>query len=219
MEVTMRILKLSALALVLGTASTLVAQDPHLGFGINLGFPTGDFRSKTNPPNAGVLSEQTRGYDVGIGGQLTVSFPMDPTFAIRLNFNAMTTSGTDTAPGYEDVTLKHELFGIGGDMQFFLNGGALRHRGTFLILGASADFERFDEGDSTHSDWWGDNSKTTARKSRLAGTAGIGHSFGYGGGSRFNLEVTFHKTLTGNDIARKEPPSADFMKVSLGWVF
>lgn len=216
----MRILKLSALALALGTTSALMAQDPHLGFGINLGIPTGDFHSKTYPPTGNVLTEQTDGYDVGIGVQLTVSFPVDPTFAIRLNFNTMSTSGTNTASGYKDLTLKHELFGIGGEMQFFLNGGALRHRGTFLLLGASADFERFDRGDSnTAWDWWGDNSTDTTRKSRLAGTAGIGHTFGYRGGNHFNLEATFHKTLTGNDIAKNEPPSADFMKVSFGWVF
>ncbi len=216
----MRILKLSALALVLGTTSALMAQDPHLGFGINLGFPTGDFRSKTYPPTVDVPVEQFDGYDVGLGGQMTISFPVDPTFAIRMNFNAMSTSGTSTATGYTDQTLKHELFGIGGEMQFFLNGGAMRHRGTFLLLGASADFERFDRSDSSNTwDWWGDTPTDTTRKSRLAGTAGIGHSFGYGGGARFNLEVTFHKTLSGNDIARKEPPSADFMKVSFGWVF
>ena len=215
----MRILKLSALALAIGTTSALMAQEPHLGFGINLGFPTGDFRSKTYPPTGLVLTEQTDGYDIGIGGQMTISFPVDPTFAFRLNFNSMSTSGTNTATGYKDLTLKHDLFGIGGEMQFFLGGGALRHRGTFLLLGASADFERFNRSDSTTSDWWGNTSTDTTRKSRLAGTAGIGHSFGYGGSTRFNLEVTFHKTLTGNDIAKKEPPSADFMKVSFGWVF
>ena len=215
----MRILKLSALVLAIGATSALMAQEPHLGFGINLGFPTGDFRSKTYPPTGGVLTEQTDGYDVGIGGQMTISFPVDPTFAFRLNFNSMSTSGTNTASGYRDLTLKHELFGIGGEMQFFLSGGALRHRGTFVLLGASADFERFDRSDSTTSSWWGNTSTNTTRKSRLAGTAGIGHSFGYGGDTRFNLEVTFHKTLTGNDIARQEPPSADFVKVSFGWVF
>ncbi|MBL0211937.1 MAG: hypothetical protein IPQ13_13660 [Holophagaceae bacterium] len=215
----MRILRLSALALVLGSTSGLMAQDPHLGFGINLGFPTGDFRSKTYPPNAEVQAEQTDGHDVGIGGQMTISFPVDPTFAIRMNFNIMSTNGTNTAAGYNDLTLKHELFGIGGDMQFFLNGGALRHRGTYLLLGASADFERFDRSEGSNWDWWSDTPTDTTRKSRLAGTAGIGHSFGYGGGTRFSLEVTFHKTLTGNDIMKKEPPSADFMKVSFGWVF
>ena len=216
----MHILKFSALAIALAITPALAAQEPHLGFGINLGFPTGDFRSKTYPPNADVPAEQTDGYDVGIGGQLTVSFPVDPTFAVRMNFNIMSTNGTGTNPntGSQDLTLKHELFGIGGDMQFFLNGGALRHRGTYLLLGASADFERFDRSDSSTWDWWGDSTDTT-RKSRLAGTAGIGHSFGYSGGTRFNLEVAFHKTLSGNDLAKHEPPSADFMKVSFGWVF
>ena len=215
----MQILKLSALTLAIGATSALMAQEPHLGFGINLGFPTGDFRSKTYPPTVAVPVQQLDGYDVGLGGQMTISFPVDPTFAFRLNFNSMSTSGTNTASGYRDLTLKHELFGIGGEMQFFLSGGALRHRGTFLLLGASADFERFDRSDSTTSSWWGNTSTDTTRKSRLAGTAGIGHSFGYGGDTRFNLEVTFHKTLTGNDIARQEPPSADFVKVSFGWVF
>lgn len=215
----MRILQLSALVIALGASPALMAQDPHWGFGINLGFPTGDFRSKTYAPTPDVPVEQLDGYDVGLGGQMTISFPVDPTFAIRMNFNAMSTSGTSTAAGYADQTLKHELVGIGGEMQFFLNAGALRHRGTFLLLGASADFERFDRSDGSTWDWWGDTATSTTRKSRLAGTAGIGHSFGYGGGARFNLEVTFHKTLTGNDIARKEPPSSDFMKVSFGWVF
>jgi len=216
----MRILRLSALALALGTTSALVAQDPHFGFGINMGFPTGDFLSKTYPPTGTVLTQQTDGYDIGLGGQLTISFPIDPTFALRLNFNGMTTHGTNTATGYQDLNLRHELFGIGGDMQFFLNGGAIRHRGTYFLLGASADFERFDRSYSDYEwDWWGDTSTDTVRKSRVAGNIGIGHSFGHAPGTRFNLEVAFHKTLTGNDASKHEPPSADFMKVSFGWVF
>lgn len=216
----MRILKISALALALGATSALMAQDPHLGFGINLGIPTGDFQSKTFPPTGGVLTPQTEGYDIGIGGQFTISFPIDPAFAIRMNFNAMSTNGTNTASGYQDLHLRHELFGIGGEMQFFLNGGALRHRGTFLLLGGSADFERFDRSFSDYDyDWYGDESTDTTRKSRLAGTIGMGHSFGHAGGTRFTLEMVFHKTLTGNDTSKHEPPSADFMRLTFGWVF
>ncbi len=217
----MKNIKLSALALVFGACTGLMAQDPHVGFGISVGFPTGDFRSKTYPANTTVTSPQNEGYDLGLGGQFTVSFPVDPSIAFRLNFNAMSTNGTNTARGYDDIKLKHELFGIGGEMQFFLNGGAFRHKGTYLLLGASADFERFDRSNSdfNSSDWWGDSTTDTTRKSRLGGTAGIGHSFGYDSGTRFNLEVAFHKTLTGNDATKLEPPSSDFMKVSFGWVF
>ena len=216
----MNFLKSSILLLALGAAPALQAQEAHVGFGINLGFPTGDFRSKTYPPSANVTSSQTDGYDLGLGGQLTVSFPVDPSFAFRLNFNGMSTEGTNTASGYNDLKLKHEIFSIGGDMQLFLNGGAIRHKGAYLLAGISADFERFDRSNSsTFSDWWGDANTDTTRKSRLGGNFGFGNSFGYGGGTHFTLEVGFHKTLSGNDQARKEPPSSDFMKVSFGWVF
>ena len=216
----MRAFRFIPLILALGTTTAMMAQEPHVGFGINLGIPTGDFRSKTYPPTNDVPKGQTDGYDLGLGGQLTISFPVDPTFAMRLNFNGMSTNGTSTASGKPDLHLRHELFGIGGEMQFFLDRGALRHKGTYLFLGASADFERFDRSrNANFSDWWGDASTDTTRKSRLGGTAGLGHSFGYGAGNRFTLEVAFHKTLTGNDLAKREPPSADFMKVSFGWVF
>lgn len=216
----MRILKSSILVLALGAAPALQAQEAHVGFGINIGFPTGDFRSKTYPPTMDVITPQTEGYDLGLGGQFTVSFPVDPSFAFRLNFNGMTTEGTNTAPGYSDIHLRHEIFSLGGDMQLFLNNGAIRHRGTYLLAGLSADFETFDRSNSSNfSDWWGDTTTDTTRKSRLGGNIGFGHSFGYGGGMRFTLEVDFHKTLSGNDSAKQEPPSADFMKVSFGWVF
>ncbi len=216
----MRAMRIFPLILALGATTALMAQEPHVGFGINLGFPTGDFRNKTYPPTTGVLTQQTDGYDLGLGGQLTLSFPVDPTFALRLNFNGMSTNGTNTASGYSDLHLKHELFGIGGEMQLFLDQGAFRHKGTYLFVGASADFERFDRSaNANFEDWWGDASTDTTRKSRLGGSAGLGHSFGYGSANRFTLEVAFHKTLSGNDLAKKEPPSADFMKVSFGWVF
>ncbi len=216
----MRIFHIPALLLAWGATSGLMAQEPHVGFGINLGFPTGDFRSKSYPPTTTVLATQTDGYDLGLGGQFTVSFPVDPTFAMRMNFNGMSTNGTNTASGYSDLHLRHELFAIGGDMQIFLEGGAYRHKGTYLFVGASADFERFDRSNSDNFyNWWGDTATDTTRKSRLGGTFGLGHSFGYGGGPHFNLEISFHKTLTGNDLMKKEPPSTDFMKTSFGWVF
>ncbi len=205
---------LPVLALLLA-APGLQAQAPRFGFALNLAFPTGEFRSKTYPATADVLAPQEEGYDVGLGGQFTISFPLDPGVALRLNFGGQVTNGTNTAAGYEKINLQHNIFSIGGEFQFFLNGSAWRHRGTYFLAGPSADFERFDRSRFNDIDT---NPEYTERKSRLGATFGIGHSFGLDA-ARFNLEVAYHKTLTGNDVAKGEPPSSDFVKVSLGWVF
>ncbi|MBK8726108.1 MAG: hypothetical protein IPL96_08610 [Holophagaceae bacterium] len=205
---------LPVLALVLA-APCLQAQSPRFGVALNLAFPTGEFRNKTYPANADITVPQQEGYDVGLGGQFTISFPLDPGIAMRLNFSGQSINGTNTAPPYEKINLQHTIFSVGGEFQFFLNGNAWRHRGTYLLLGPSADFERFDRSRYDDVDT---NPEYTERKSRLGGTIGIGHSFGIEA-ARFNLEVAFHKTLSGNDMAKGEPPSSDFVKVSLGWVF
>ncbi len=195
--------------------STAQAQAPHFGFALNLAIPTGEFRSKTYPANPDVLTPQTEGYDIGLGGQFTLSFPVDQGVAIRLNFGGQVTNGSNTAPGYEKLDLQHNIFSIGGEFQFFVNGSALRHRGTYFLMGPSADFERFDVGRQGDYDFHADYSE---RKSRLGATFGIGHTF-TGPASRFTFEAAYHKTLSGNDVAKGEPPSADFVKVSFGWVF
>ena len=59
----------------------------------------------------------------------------------------------------------------------------------------------------------------TTRKSRLGGSLGIGHSFGYDAGLRFTMEATFHKTLTNHDVDAGDPPSTDFVKLGFGFVF
>ena len=92
MEIFMKTKTLLAMALIVGAGSGLVAQEPHVGFGISIGFPTGDFRSKTFPPTTDVKSPQNNGYDLGLGGQVTLSFPMDPSFALRLNFKFLAAS-------------------------------------------------------------------------------------------------------------------------------
>ncbi len=201
------------------------AQDPHVGFALTLGFPTGEFRSKDYPALSAspvpdrTSSAQNEGYDLGVGGQFTISFPVDPMLAIRLNLSGMTTSGSNIArsdPFYGDkINLQHSIFSVGGDLQFFLNGSANRHRGTYLLGGVSADFERFDRsyGDPNTSDF-----TSTERKNRMGGNFGIGHSFGLAG-NRFTFEATYHKTLSGNDASNLEPPSTDFLRLSLGWVF
>jgi len=224
-EVIMRhLLVLPALAAALAAGPQLQAQDPHMGFAVNLVFPTGEFNNKTYPPTQSVTSPQNEGYDVGVGGHFTLSFPVDPHLALRLNLGYQVCNGSNTASGYSKIDLQHQMFSIGGEMQFFVDS-AYRHRGTYFIAGLSADFERFERTYSTgdwhdyHDDGYYDDNTDTTRKSRMGAVAGIGHSFGYSQGGRFTLEATFHKTISGNDVDKSEPPSTDFVKVSFGWVF
>ena len=208
------------LPLLLASGASLRAQSPHMGFSLNLLFPTGEFASKTYPsyysPSAGyVIPPQKETYDVGIGGSFTVSFPMDRSLAIRLNLSGSAENGANRAPGESTINLRHSQFNLGGELQIFPQGTAFRHRGLYFVAGLSADFEQFDRsfGDPLY-----DYTDTT-RKSRLGATGGIGHSFGYDAGLRFTLEASFHKTITGNDLAAGDPPSTDFVKMSFGWVF
>lgn len=203
---------------VLCLAAPLAAQDPHFGFAFNLGFPTGDFREKTYPPPSSTLSSYKDGFDAGFGGQFTMSFPIERNFAIRMNFNGHSTSGSSTGASYNRQKLQHNIFSLGGEFQLFLNGSAQRHRGTYFFFGPSADFERWDYSDDWHNDYHWDDYTTYDRKSRMGATFGIGNSFGSHAG-RFTMEFGFHKTLSGNDSAKGDPPSADFVKLSFGWVF
>lgn len=214
---------LLALPLLLGSGPLLQAQAPHMGFSLNLIFPTGDFASKSYPPyfdpTAGyVIPTQKETYDVGLGGSFTVSFPMDRTVALRLNLSAASTNGTNRAPGERTINLRHSQFNLGGELQLFPQGTAFRHRGFYLLAGLSADFEQFDRsfGDPQYDYYY--NTDTT-RKSRLGATGGFGHSFGFDAGMRFTLEATFHKTLTSNDVNAGDPPSTDYVKLGFGFVF
>ena len=202
--------------LLIGTGLAAQAQEPHFGFALNLGFPTGDFRNKTYPPTGAVTTPQTEGYDLGLGGQFTISFPVDPKVAIRMNFGGQSTDGTNSAPGYDRINLRHQMFSLGGEVQVFPgSGSAFRHQGTYLLGGVSADFERFDRSFGTPNV----DFTVSTRKSRMGGTLGVGHAFGYDAFGRFALEGAFHKTLSGNNLSAGDPPSSDFVKLSFGWVF
>jgi hypothetical protein len=212
----MRFWTLSVLLITTGFAPTLQAQDPHFGLALNLGFPTGDFRSKTYPATGSGTVTQTDGYDLGLGGQFTISFPVDPKVAIRMNLGGQTTDGTNTASGEPTINLRHQMFSLGGEVQVFPGmGSAFRHQGTYLLGGVSADFERFDRSFGTPNVDFTD----TTRKSRMGGTVGVGHSFGYDSFGRFTMEGVFHKTLSGNNLSAGDPPSTDFVKLSFGWIF
>jgi hypothetical protein len=208
------------LPLLLASGAALQAQAPHVGFSLNLVIPTGDFASRSLPPyyssfDGHLVPTQKETYDVGLGGSFTVSFPVDRALAIRLNLSGSAENGINRAQGEANINLRHSLFSLGGDLQIFPEGTAYRHRGFYFVAGLSADFEQFDNsfGDPQY------DYTDTMRKSRMGGSIGFGHSFGYDAGVRFTLEATFHKTLTSHDVDAGDPPSTDFVKVGFGFVF
>ena len=207
--------------LVLAVGVPLAAQEPHFGLGLSLSVPTGSFNSANYQPagQGGVPSNES--YDTTLGGQFTVSFPLDPKLALRLDIYGQTTSGQDTAPGYASYNLQHQLFSLGGEAQYFLGrGDAYRHRGAYLVAGLSMDLENFSSsyGDPNWSGY-------SVNKTRLGGLAGWGYSFRPFGRWRTNAEVAFHKTLSGygNSVqpASGTPgiPAADFFRLTYGVVF
>jgi hypothetical protein len=214
-----RAASLLIIPLVLVSGATLKAQNPHYGFSLNLTIPTGGFASTTYPAYLdsydNLVPPQKESYDVGLGGSFTASFPMDRNLAVRLNLGGASESGTNRAFGYSTINLRHSMFTVGGDLQIFPQGTAFRHRGLYFLAGLSADFEQFDRsfGDPQY-----DYTDTT-HKSRLGGTIGIGHTFGYDAGARFTMEASFHKTLTSKDVNAGDPPSTDFVKLGFGFVF
>ena len=212
------LIPLMALALVSGTA--LRAQAPHIGFTIDLVNPVGDFSSKTYPPTANVTTPQTEAYDVGLGVGFTVSFPLERVVALRVNLNANSNDGKNTAPGYSTIDIRHTMFSVGGDIQIFPGQGAYRHRGFYFLGGVSADFESFQQRDPNYvySNYY-DEYYTTDRKSRMGANIGFGHSFGGDAGARFTLEVTYHTSISDHDVSAGDPPATSFVRAGFGWVF
>ena len=203
--------------LILVSGSALKAQSPHMGFSLNLTIPTGDFASKSYPD---WVPPQKETYDSGLGGSFTISFPTDRNLAFRLNLSGSSENGTNHATGYTNLHLQHSMFSVGGDLQIFPQGTAFRHRGLYFVAGLSADIERFNASQGSDPGYYPDY---TTNKTRLGGSVGIGHSFGYDAGMRFTMEATFHKTLTGTDANANTGdlpmPNADFVKLGFGFVF
>lgn len=195
-------------------AGALGAQSPNYGLAISMGIPMGEFRETTYPPTTSVPVVQVEGYDIGIGGQFTMSMPLQKNLAFRFGISGMETEGTNTAAGYDTITLKHTLFSISGEIQVFFDD-AYWHRGPYVVGGVSGDFERFERSFDYY--YWGVSDVT--RKNRLGGMVGIGHTFGGGGGLKFMLEASLHSTLTGKNPELDEPPASDFLKIVFGFVF
>ena len=215
----MRHLTCTAFALV--CAGVLQAQSPNYGLSIFLTIPSGRFaETKYEEIIEGVPAIATEGYDIGIGGNFTLSFPLQKTLAFRLGFGGMSTRGTSTMLGEDTIFLRHTLFSLSGEFQIFFDD-AYKHRGTYAIAGVSGDFEKYersfdDDWDDRRNDWYREVDVT--RKNRLAGNVGIGHTF-YGGDVKFTTEITYHSTLTNKDVTLGNPIPADFVRISFGLTF
>jgi hypothetical protein len=127
------------------------------------------------------------------------------------------TNGTNTALGLPTIKLRHTMFSLSGEWQFFLRD-AYRHVGTFFAVGISGDFERFSSFYDEYSYWDYTEPLDVTRKNRLGGIIGIGHTF-YGPLFNFTTELSYHATLTNKDLNLGEPPAADFLRINFGFVF
>jgi hypothetical protein len=205
-----------SLVVVLAASGILQAQNPHVGLTLNITVPTGEFYEKTYPPTSQVDAPQVEGYDVGIGGQFTLSFPVQRNLAIRLGFGGMSSRGANTATGYDQIYLRHNMFSISGDLQLFFEDAYL-HRGTYVFGGVSANFERFER---SYDDYWDYRSDIDiSRKSRTGGTLGLGHTFYTSSGFKFITEISYNTSLSGRDSNIDAWPKTEFLKIGLGFVF
>jgi hypothetical protein len=215
----MATLRFSVIALALALGAPLAAQEANFGLGLSLSFPTGAFHSTNYAPSGGVTVPSNESYDTTVGGEFTVSFPVQPNFAWRLDIYAQGTSGEDTAPGYASYDLRHTLFSLGGEAQWFLaDGDAYRHRGTFLLAGASMDLERFTL-DYDYPYW----TSYSVNKTRAGGLLGWGYAFRPYRGWHSDVEVAYHKTLDPGSTAYNFPtpptPAADFLRLTYAIIF
>ena len=207
---------LAGTTFLLAFGSVLAAQDVRYGFAFNVAAPTGALNNTTYPPNALNTSPTREAYNSGVGVDFLVCVPMNPDVALRFNAGFETFSGTATSAGYYGLNLQDQMFSLGAAAQIFLRGGnANRQSGTYLLAGGSLDLERFDSsyGDPNY------DPDTTLNKTRLAAVVGLGHTFRSRWGVRYLVEGSFHKTLTGENTAAGDPPAADFVKLTFGFLF
>ena len=213
----------ATLALVLVMGAPRPPRSPTSAWASALRSPRASSTTAPMPPlrvsSNGVPS--TESYDSTLGGQFTVSFPVDERLALRLDIYGQSTTGTDSAPGFQSYNLQHDLFSLGGEAQYFPGtGDAYRHRGAYLVGGLSMDLERF-RSSYGDTNWTGYN----VNKTRLGGLAGVGYSFRPYGRWRTNAEVAFHKTLSAYDtnaqptVGNPATPPADFVRLTYGVVF
>lgn len=214
----MRSTLLPALALALALPAAAQAQSPHFGVALNVVVPTGEFSQTTYAISPSGTQRPKEGYDTGLGAAFWVSFPANRTLAFRLNFSGSSNDGTYDDPGVVHYNARQSMFSIGGELQIFLQEGAFSHKGSYLFGGVAQDFERFDLGyGDLNNNYYNSDIVDTTRKTRLGANFGFGHSFGYAGGMRFNMEVGYHATL--QDRRAGDPPKSDAVKIGFGVVF
>ena len=209
---------LAVISLTLAAGAPLMAQEawggrPNFGLGLLVGVPT----AALNSTSYGDGSTET--YNTGVGAQFTLSCPVAPAAAVRLNVSGITFSGTGSAPQTYNWNVQDQLFSIGGEAELFLaDGSAGRHLGTYLFGGLHANFERFSASNYDPSYY----AATSVDKTRLAGTLGIGHTFRAYGHHHWSLEAAYHKTLTdtsSNDSALVGFPASDYVQLYAGYAF
>jgi hypothetical protein len=208
------------IALALASFATAQAQSPNAAISLGITIPTGEFREKIYAPWGEVTTNQIEGYDVGVVGAFSLSFPMSRTVALRTGIGFISSRGTSTALGYETLFLRHSNVMLSAELQLFTKN-AYQHAGTYTFAGFSTNFERFERAydDNWDSSYWYGSEVDVTRKNRLGGTIGIGHTFFSNTGFNFVTEWSYNTTLTGKDPYRSDPPAADFVKISFGMVF
>jgi hypothetical protein len=204
------------IALALASFASAQAQSPNAAISFNIALPMGEFREKIYAPWGDVDTNQIEGYDVGIGGTFTLSFPVSSNLAIRAGIGAISSKGTNTAQGYMTQFLRHSNVMVSSELQFFTKS-AYQHSGTYLFAGISGNFERFEMGDDDKFDRY--TERLVNRINRAGGSIGIGHTFYGNSGVNFVTELSYHATLTSKDFYRGDPPAVDFAKISFGMVF
>lgn len=214
----MRRTLLPTLALALALPAAAQAQSPRFGVALNILVPTGEFSQTTYGTSPSGIAPAKEGYDTGLGAQFWITFPASRSVAFRLNFSGSSNDGTYDDPGVVHYNARQTMFSIGTELQIFLQEGAFSHKGSYLFGGVAADFERFDLGyGDLNNYYYSSDIVDTSRKTRLGGNFGFGHSFGYGSGIKFNLEVGYHATL--QERRAGDPPKSNAVKIGFGMVF
>ena len=211
----MKVGTLSGALLILFLGVPLAAQEARVGFSANVALPTGGFSSTSYPADGNGNPASNNSFNGGLGGQFLVYLPLARQVALRLSAGGETFTGSSTSPGYASLNLQDQMFSLGAEAQLFLGeGGAQRQTGTYLLVGAALDYERFDASYG----YPGYDVSQTINTSRVAGLLGIGHTFRSRGGMRYLVEASYHKTLTQCDTAAGNQPPSDFLKISFGVV-
>ena len=194
------------------------SQAQSLGVAVDFGIPMGEFSETKFAPSPGATATETEGYDPGFGLRGTISFPFAKKLALRAGLGVLSNKGTLASPGYENIFLRHTATSLSGELQIFFDN-AYEHEGLYLMGGISANFERFEQS-YDKSAWDTEAEKRLlkdTKETRMGATIGMGYTFGSGGGP--TLEIAYHATLSAKDVADPGTIAANYLRLSVGFVF